>query len=150
MVSEDCAQLGPRPSISVGPPLLEPAVGTLGAALIRAAGGECGVTYVRPDGGSLRETYAELLTSASSVLGGLRGRGVAAGGHLVLQIADEQEFLTAFWACVLGGIVPVPVTPGWTVGERATADRTLTAVWRHLGEPPVLTGTSSDGTRHEP
>ena len=37
---------------------------------------------------------------------------------MIIQRADNEEFLVSFWACLLGGIVAVPVAPGNTAEHR--------------------------------
>src|SRR4029453_13372408 len=36
------------------------------------------------------------------------------GDALILYLADNERFVEVFWACVLGGFVPVPLAPGGT------------------------------------
>ena len=48
------------------------------------------------------------------MLGALQRRGLGAGDRVVLYVADNERFVELFWACVLGGIVPVPLAPGGT------------------------------------
>lgn len=57
-------------------------------------------------------TYTSLRERAVRVLGDLQGRGAQAGDFLVLHSGDIQAFIEIFWACLLGGIVPVPVSHG--------------------------------------
>ncbi|MEV8533597.1 non-ribosomal peptide synthetase [Streptomyces sp. NPDC051211] len=53
--------------------------------------------------------YAELVDEAGRVLAGLRRHGLAPQDKVVLLLDRPQEFLAAFWACQLGGFVPVPM-----------------------------------------
>ncbi|MGW3030765.1 alpha/beta fold hydrolase [Streptomyces sp. NPDC001178] len=55
------------------------------------------------------QSYSELLDAARSVLGGLRGQGLAVGDKVVLLLEKPREFLAAFWACQLGGFIPCPM-----------------------------------------
>ncbi len=59
-------------------------------------------------------SFAELYDNALKRLGDLQGRGLSKGGHCILYMYDEVAFLEGFWACILGGIIPVPVAPGNT------------------------------------
>ena len=56
-------------------------------------------------------TYRALLNEARSILGGLRARTRDAGTKIVLMLERPEDFLPAFWACVLGGYAPCPLTP---------------------------------------
>lgn len=89
----------------------------LGAVLRRAAAGDRGVICIDREGASVRRSYAEVLAEAEKVLGGLSQAGLGPGDIVVLQLADNVAFIPVFWACVLGGLVPVPlgVLPSYDV-----------------------------------
>lgn len=57
-------------------------------------------------------TFAEVHRRALGVLGALQRLGLGTGDALILFINDNERFLEMFWACVLGGIVPVPIAVG--------------------------------------
>lgn len=59
-----------------------------------------------------RVTYRELHARALMRLGVLQTGGVLAGDPLILLCSDNEQFIVTFWACILGGIVPVPVSGG--------------------------------------
>jgi hypothetical protein len=65
------------------------------------------ILYLQADGGETAQTCAELLAAARRVAAGLREAGLAAGDRAVLQLADHEDVLAAFWGCALAGIVPV-------------------------------------------
>lgn len=131
-----------RPALVRGPdPVLPPgAVATLPEALERAArvAPGRGTTYVLPDGGTDRQTYAELYDEARRMLGGLRRHGLAPGDAVLLQCADSRTFVTAWWACVLGGFMPTAVAPAPEYGTDNAAVRKLASAWQLLGHPPVI------------
>lgn len=56
--------------------------------------------------------FAELWDRALALLGALQGRGIKAGDELVIFSTSNESFVVAFWAAILGGIVPVPVAVG--------------------------------------
>jgi amino acid adenylation domain-containing protein/non-ribosomal peptide synthase protein (TIGR01720 family) len=89
----------------------------LGAVLRRAAAGDRGVICIDRDGVAVRRSYAQVLVEAEKVLGGLSQAGVVPGDIVVLQLADNLDVVPVFWACVLGGLVPVPlgVLPSYDV-----------------------------------
>jgi len=117
---------------------------TLVDALARAAEavGDRGTTYVLSDGGHDRQSYHDLLADAARALPGLRAQGLVPGGSVLLHCDDNRNFVTGFWACLLGGFVPTPVAtaPGYR-WENATTRR-LRAAWDLLDQPPVLTDAS--------
>ncbi|MEV0135193.1 SDR family NAD(P)-dependent oxidoreductase [Dactylosporangium sp. NPDC050688] len=131
-----------RPALVRGPdPVLPPdAVATLPEALERAAriAPGRGTTYVLPDGGTDRQTYAELYDEARRMLGGLRRHGLTPGDAVLLQCADSRTFVTAWWACVLGGFMPTAVAPAPEYGTDNAAVRKLASAWQLLGSPPVI------------
>ncbi|MBV9729513.1 MAG: AMP-binding protein [Pseudonocardiales bacterium] len=134
------------PSMSVGPPLRPLEVDTLDAALRRAAltGGPGEVGYLGPDGTLERQSYAELLDEASRLLGGLRGLGLSAGEKVIFQLAANREFVVAFWACVLGGFVAVPLA----VASDAPSAATVKHAWESLGHPVTLTDQAHTAPLH--
>lgn len=87
------------------------------------------------------QTYPELLDQARRVLAALRARGVRPRQNVVLLLDRPQEFLTAFWACVLGGFVPCPMTPLAGDPERWAAQ--LAHVDALLGRPLLIAGESA-------
>lgn len=89
-----------------------------------------------PDGSRLQR-YPELADEARKVLTGLRGRGLAPQDKVVLLLERPQEFLPAFWACLLGGLVPVPMAPLGGDPERWAAQ--LGHVNTLLDQPLVVT-----------
>lgn len=134
---------GRRPAISHGGslPREEAPPTSLGEALARAADEhpEAGVTYILESGSELTQSYPDLLEEAQRILGGLCEAGVRPRDKVLLQLGSNHDFLPAFWAVVLGGAVPVPVSiaPSYTAAN-ATAQK-LANAWTLLGRPPVLT-----------
>jgi acyl-CoA synthetase (AMP-forming)/AMP-acid ligase II/acyl carrier protein len=69
--------------------------------------------------------FAELWTRATELLGALQKRGMAPGDELVIFSKSNEEFIVAFWAAILGGIVPVPVAVGISDEHRLKLFRIL-------------------------
>ncbi|MEU6266177.1 SDR family NAD(P)-dependent oxidoreductase [Saccharopolyspora shandongensis] len=137
------------PAISFGADLGELAVDTLPAALHRA-GREPrrGITYL--DGGAVQHahSYAELINEASEVLHGLRRLGLRPGDIVILQLDRNPDVIAAFWGCVLGGFVPVPMAtpPSYEVDDAVVGK--LVNAHEMFGRPWVLTGAAlADGIR---
>jgi acyl-CoA synthetase (AMP-forming)/AMP-acid ligase II/thioesterase domain-containing protein len=89
------------------------------------------------------QSYADLVDDALRVLTGLRERGLRPGDKLVLLLERPRDFLTAFWAAVLGGMVPCPMAPLGGDPERAAAQ--LRHVHALLDGPLVVTGDAGHG-----
>ncbi len=62
------------------------------------------------DESSLR--FGELWDASLALLGSLQARGMKPGDELIIFSKSNQSFVIAFWAAVLGGLVPVPVAVG--------------------------------------
>ena len=59
-----------------------------------------------------RVSYTELWDRAHLLLGSMQNRGMRPGDEVVVFTKSNESFLIAFWAAILGGIVPVPVAVG--------------------------------------
>jgi acyl-coenzyme A synthetase/AMP-(fatty) acid ligase len=57
-------------------------------------------------------SFQELYERALGILYRLQKLGARPGDKLILLLAGNEPFIDAFWAALLGGIVPVPVAPG--------------------------------------
>jgi acyl transferase domain-containing protein/glutamate-1-semialdehyde aminotransferase/acyl-CoA synthetase (AMP-forming)/AMP-acid ligase II/NRPS condensation-like uncharacterized protein len=71
-----------------------------------------GITFIKGEHDEHFISYKELYSRTLSFLHALQDRGLRPGDEAVFQIEDNETFVTAFWACLLGGLVPVPVTVG--------------------------------------
>ncbi len=100
-----------RTSVATGAPLTLPVPRNLSTALHLAATTqpEHGVTCVDASGRESFHTYPQLLEDAERLLGGLRARRLAPGDAVLLQLDHDRDVIAMFWACALGGFVPVPV-----------------------------------------
>ncbi|MGP3984869.1 AMP-binding protein [Streptomyces sp. KR80] len=129
-----------------GGPAVPPGIAHLGETLVRAArtGSVEGIRFIRSDGTETGKTYQQLLDDAACMLAGIREAGVLPGETIILQVGDDPELLAAFWACVLGGFVPMPVNAGATAEQRAAAPELLQRVWNGYGKPRVITGTGQE------
>jgi acyl-CoA synthetase (AMP-forming)/AMP-acid ligase II/acyl carrier protein len=56
--------------------------------------------------------FSELWDRALALLGAFQARGMQKGDELVIFTKSNEQFVVAFWAAILGGIVPVPVAVG--------------------------------------
>ncbi|GAA4291996.1 hypothetical protein GCM10023086_01520 [Streptomyces venetus] len=129
---------GPEPERTEGDPV-DAVRALLGAA--RSAPGA--VVTVAADGTTSSRSYPELLDAARRMLTGLRAHGLRRGDAVVLCGLPPAEFFPAFWACVLGGALPVAIAehpaPGSPAAERL---RQACALWEN---PLVLTDEPGAG-----
>ncbi|WP_141713029.1 AMP-binding protein, partial [Streptomyces sparsogenes] len=98
-----------------------------------------GVGYLADgaEGELTRQPYPELLDSALRMLTGLRSRGLEPRDKVALLLDGQREFLTVFWACLLGGFVPCPMVP--LPGDPARWAAQLAHVDRLLDRPLLVT-----------
>ncbi|MBU0973647.1 MAG: AMP-binding protein [Proteobacteria bacterium] len=92
-----------------------------------------GITFIQEGGGETYLSYGDLFRQAKGLLTNLRDSGLCPGQSLILQIADNQNFLALFWACLLGKIIPVPLTLAQTDEYRLK----LLKVWEVLQTPYI-------------
>ena len=59
-------------------------------------------------------SYYELKSNALSALYSLQALGLKPDDELLFQVEDQKSFIILFWACIFGGIIPVPVAVGYT------------------------------------
>ncbi len=85
---------------------------TLAAVLDARQHDDRSVILIDGDDNQHELPFARLRQRALGVLGALQRRGVGRGDALILFVNDNESFLEMFWACVLGGVVPVPVAVG--------------------------------------
>ena len=113
---------------------------TLPAMLQHAANqaSKQGIGYIQKDGSVLFQTYPQLLKEASSVLARLYQLGLKAGDKVILALTRNEESIPAFWGCLLGGIIPVPLSPTPSLHSPNPALEKLHSVWKVLGKPPVF------------
>ncbi|KIL19230.1 Malonyl CoA-acyl carrier protein transacylase [Bacillus pumilus] len=118
---------------------------TLTEVLIRSAfmSPDRGVTYIKEGGRTLTQTYPELLTNAERVLSGLRKAGLTNGDQVLLQLKDHHDFITVFWGCILGGIIPTPVSVPPVYDEMNQGVNKLKGVFQLQNEPFIITNEAS-------
>ncbi|AJY76270.1 non-ribosomal peptide synthetase [Paenibacillus beijingensis] len=65
------------------------------------------IIFLNKEGYKKQISYSILLAEARKYLTCLNESGLKQGDKLVLQLDDNYKFIIIFWACVLGGIIPV-------------------------------------------
>jgi acyl-CoA synthetase (AMP-forming)/AMP-acid ligase II/acyl carrier protein len=128
-------------AISHGDPLDETDLATtLIQALQRAADGSPAdsLVYYQRDGSTLVQSYAELLEEAERIVGSLRRLGLKPQDKVIFQLDRSQDFVPAFWACILGGFIPVPVSIAPIYEESNSTVSKLLNSWQMLDQPLVV------------
>ena len=93
------------------------------------------VTYLEGENESREVTYGELYERALGILYHLQRIGAKRGDKLILFLGNNEQFIDAFWAAIIGGIVPVPIALGISDEHR----HKLLRVARKLGKPFIYT-----------
>jgi acyl-CoA synthetase (AMP-forming)/AMP-acid ligase II/acyl carrier protein len=71
-----------------------------------------GVCFLQGEARETRVSYADLLARARGLLAVFQQLGLKPGDPLLLFLRNNVAFIDAFWACQLGGLVPVPLSAG--------------------------------------
>src|SRR5436853_7152853 len=56
--------------------------------------------------------FSDLHERAAGMLFHLQKRGATSGSETILLVDRNEQFIDVFWACILGGIIVVPLAPG--------------------------------------
>jgi len=97
-----------------------------------------GIGYIQGDGSLIFYSYPRLLQEAGQVLGGLHQSGLKAGDRLILALSGNEDFVPAFWGCILGGIIPAPLPAPISLFTPGPALERLRNVWQVLEKPYIL------------
>jgi acyl-CoA synthetase (AMP-forming)/AMP-acid ligase II/acyl carrier protein len=93
------------------------------------------ITYLEGEHDARDVGFEELHARALGILHHLQRLGARRGDKLILFLGSNEQFIDAFWAAVLGGIVPVPVALGISDEHRYK----LLRIARKLGKPFIYT-----------
>ncbi len=114
---------------------------TLNEALKARANDELSITFIEGLHNETSFSYRELYQRASRLLHYFQGSGLQAGDELIFFLKNNEKFIEAYWACILGGMIPVPVAVGISDEHRSKIFR----IFRVLKRPYLLTdGKSAD------
>ena len=84
----------------------------LADVLLELDGAERGIRYLQSGDREALISYGGLLSRAKGLLGSFQRQGLQAGDPVILFVRHNLAFVDAFWACQLGGLVPVPLSAG--------------------------------------
>ncbi len=113
----------------------------LSEILERAALSEKGVVYIQSDGSEYFQSYKHLLEEAKRISTGLKKLGLKPQDNVIFQIDRAQDFIPAFWSCILGGLVPVPISIAPTYEQINSTINKLHNAWQMLAQPLILTSS---------
>lgn len=93
------------------------------------------LTCITDDQLEERLTYAELYEQARYLLYNFRQAGIGEGAELIFQLQSDMNFIKVFWACLMGKIIPVPITFNTSL---AGIDK-IGGIWTFLNNPFIIT-----------
>lgn len=108
---------------------------TLAETLVAESAGDRGITFIEGKQDHRQLSYADLYVRALMLLHDFQQTGVKSGDQMIILHKDNQSFIEGFWACLLGGIVPVPVAVGISDEHRAKLFR----IFNKLERPHLYT-----------
>ena len=107
---------------------------TLNEALHDRANGNAFVNFINGKNDENELSYQQLYQRALEWLYFFQEQGLSVGDELIFFLKDNQVFIEAFWACLLGGIVPVPISIGISDEHRSKLFR----IFKRLKKPNLL------------
>jgi|GEM_PF-2582781 len=127
-------------AISDGGELIFPdgAPRTLTEALLNAQNSEQGMVFISEQGHEAFVSYAAMIAKAKAMLATLQAQQIVAGQTVILQITDMQQQICCFWACILGGIMPVNIAVTASVEARNGVIDKLWNTWLLLNQPKII------------
>ena len=107
---------------------------TLPEMLEHRSRGDGAIGYLEGEGAEKSLRLSELRRRALGILHHLQRAGAQPGDRLILHVPTNEQFLDAYWACLHGGIIPVPVA----IGISDEHKHKLLRIARQLGRPAAL------------
>src|SRR5258705_9568460 len=104
---------------------------TLPAVLGARSASNRTITYIEGENNEIALPFSEIYTRARGLLHHFQSRGAGPGSEMILLLDRNEQFIDAFWACMLGGIIAVPLAPGINDEHR----RKFFSVLRQLKRP---------------
>src|SRR5262245_14856345 len=108
---------------------------------IRALAGDHhrGFVFVRPAGTERFCSFHELAVEAEKRAADLHARGLVKGDRLAVAVPDPDEFVLSFLGAIMGGIVPVPISPQLSFKNVESYHETVAHIARASGAALLLT-----------
>ncbi|HEK9102737.1 AMP-binding protein [Bacillus pfraonensis] len=97
-----------------------------------------GITYIQKDGNKLFCSYQELLEESKCILNGLYKLGLGPSKKAILLVNEIEIFVPLFWACILGGITPIPLKEPNEYHKKNADILKLLNCWELFGKPVIL------------
>lgn len=108
---------------------------TLVDALDRNQDPSKSITYISGQDKERIVSYPDLKKRAIGLLNHFQLKGAKQGDELIIHLAENEQFIDAFWACQYGGIVAVPLAIGTSDGHK----QKVFNVYAKLSAPYIAT-----------
>lgn len=92
-----------------------------------------GVVFINGDGEEF-VSYHNIGISARKALSILQKKKLGKGDKVILQCTGNQSFIVTMWACVLGGIIPIPLAKCKSEEEW----KRLIHIWNEIEKPNIV------------
>lgn len=98
-----------------------------------------GITFVHSEAEERFISYRDFSRKVREISTKLASYKIRPGDEMVFQVDDEEIFLTIFWACLIIGIIPIPLA----MGTNEESKLRILKVWECLKNPFLLIGQSN-------
>lgn len=105
-----------------------------------ASRNKAGIVFIQDQDSEKLLTYKELYDTAKGILYNLRQQGITRGHEVIMQIEDNENFIRVFWACILGGIIPIPLH----VAVNKEQQNQVINIFKVLKNPKIITDCNSE------
>ncbi|MDU1412334.1 MAG: amino acid adenylation domain-containing protein [Clostridium sp.] len=95
---------------------------------------EGGIIFARKDSEDKKVLYSDILKDSLNYLGYFQYRNIKPKDEIIILLDDEQDFITAFWAAILGGVIAVPISSK----NNENSKKKFFKVWNKLNNPFVI------------
>ena len=95
---------------------------------------ERGIGFISGADDEIFISYAGFVEKTRRCLTVLLEAGLSKGNEVVIRIEDPFSFLIIFWACIGGGMIPIPLSAGNQTENKRKAKR----VWHQLADPWMI------------
>src|SRR5688572_4509768 len=92
---------------------------------------QAGITFINGMNTEQFLSYADLFIRSKCALHVLNSKGVREGDEMIIQTDNNENFLILFWACLMGKIIPIPISTGGEayLNKVILVAQTLTKHW---------------------
>lgn len=95
---------------------------------------QTGITFILNSTEEKFVSYRQMYQTSLKTLCLLQNSGYRHGDEVIFQINDNEQFVYCFWACILGGMIPVPIP----VGDNDEQKRKFFKIWGLLNNPRII------------